>query len=706
MALIGTIRKNFWFVLILLGLALAAFILMDMTSAGNAGGQVSSLTLAEVGDSRIDYREFQQTEQSYYSGSGEDVFEKRKTIWDFYVEKAVLEEEADALGLNISTDELMDLQFGPTPSPIITANWRNPQTGQVDQATLNQVKNSIENNEAMDPRFRAYWAEQEKQIIKESLQNKLTALVSKSVYTPVWMAEESYAIENSKVDFKYVKIPFDQIDDSDIELKDSDFNKYLEDHRKEFETKNETRSLDYVAFDVIATSEDSINIRTRLENLNKEFAITENDSVFATVNNGAYTHLYSSFDKIPADLQDGIASLEVGEIYGPVVSNNFYISAKLLGKKVVADSVTARHILIRGDRNNKASIDAAMTIIDSLKRELRSGTSFDSLAIKHSADTQSGLKGGDLGTFPQELMVPEFAQACFVDGKKGGLYTVTTQFGVHLIEVQNQIYLNREPKYKVASIGLVIKPSQETQDNRYDEVAQIAAEARDINTLREAVSKFPDLSIESSEALDINDYSIGNLGSSQSSREIVKWAFEPTVEPGDVSPEVYRFTDKVNYYDNKYVIVGLKSVNKAGLPPIDAVRSDIEVAVMNAKKGEKLKSSLQISSLEDLASQYNTTVETAADIAMNNRFIPGMGNEPEVIGAAFRLDPQSISQAIVGNSGVYVVQALSQQEAGVPTNIPFLKNSVSTGTKSQVNFMLIDNLKKRAKLQDDRHKFF
>ncbi|MBT8191210.1 MAG: peptidyl-prolyl cis-trans isomerase, partial [Bacteroidia bacterium] len=516
----------------------------------------------------------------------------------------------------------------------------------------------------------------------------------------------SYAIENSRADFKYVKIPFDQIDGSGIELNDNDFKNYLEENRDEFETETETRTLDYLAFDVIPTTEDSNSIRSRMEELNKEFAITDNDSVFTTVNNGAYTHLYAPFESIPADLQDGIAALEIGEIYGPVVSNDYYVSAKLLGKQLVPDSVTARHILIRADRNNKISLDAAMTLIDSLKRELRSGTSFDSLAIKHSADTQSGLQGGDLGTFPQEMMVPEFAQACFIDGKKRGLYTVTTQFGVHLIEVQDQIFNNKDPKYKVASIGLVIKPSQETQDNKYDEVAEVVAEARNIDELKTAISNLDNASIESSEALDINDFSLGNLGSGQSSREIVKWAFDPSVEAGDVSPEVYRYTDKVNYYDNKYVIISLKSIDKPGLPPVDAVRSDIETAVLNAKKGEQLKNSLQVSTLDDLASQYNVTVETASDIAMNNRFIPGMGNEPDVIGAAFRLDAQAISQPIVGNSGVYVIQPLSKQEAGVPTNIPFLKNSVSTATRSQVTFKLIDNMKKRAEVMDDRYKFF
>ena len=707
MALIGTIRKNFWFVLILLGLALAAFIIMDMTSAGNAGGAATSLTLAEVNGEPIDYRAFQQTEQSYYSSAGTDVFGKRQTVWDFYVEKAVLDEEANAMGLNVPTEELMELQFGPSPSSIIAANWRNPQTGQLDVASLNQIRSNIENGQPMDPRFISYWAEQEKQIIKESVQSKLNNLISKSVYTPSFVAEEYYSIENSKVDFNYVKIPFDQIDASGIEVTDADLKKYMEENRSEFENDSETRSISYAVFDVIPTSEDSMSIKTRLEDLNKEFAITDNDSLFVSVNKGSYTHLYSRLSDIPEELQDGISKLSEGEIYGPVASNGYYISAKLLDKKVIPDSVTARHILIRADRNTPATLETAQTMIDSIRREYTSGrSSFDSLAIKHSADTGSGAKGGDLGTFVQETMVPEFMKACFVDGVKGGLYEVTTQFGIHLIRVDDQIFNDNEPKYNIASLGLVIKPSQETQDDRYDEVAELVAGTREMATFEEIINGIDGITLEELNNLDINDYVVGPLGAGQTSREIVRWAYETTTEVGDVSPEVYRYTDPINYYDNKYVLIALKSITPPGLPSVASVRGDIETAVMNQKKGEKLKSSLNITSLQDVANQYGVQVETASDIAMNNRFIPGMGNEPDVVGTAFALTPQSVSQAIVGNSGVYVVSPLSQQAAGSPQNLPFLKNSLSTTTTSQVNFRIIQNMKDRANIKDDRFKFF
>jgi len=58
MALIGKIRKNFWFVLLLLGLALAAFIMMDMTGSSGPGGAVTSMTMGNVDGQKINYQDF------------------------------------------------------------------------------------------------------------------------------------------------------------------------------------------------------------------------------------------------------------------------------------------------------------------------------------------------------------------------------------------------------------------------------------------------------------------------------------------------------------------------------------------------------------------------------------------------------------------------------------------------------------------------
>lgn len=90
-------------------------------------------------------------------------------------------------------------------------------------------------------------------------------------------------------------------------------------------------------------------------------------------------------------------------------------------------SATARHILV------KTEIEAK-----NLKQEIEGGADFADLAKKHS-QCPSGKQGGSLGTFSQGQMVPEFDRVVFGDLPVGTVSEpVKTQFGYHLIEVQNR----------------------------------------------------------------------------------------------------------------------------------------------------------------------------------------------------------------------------------------------------------------------------
>lgn len=708
MALIGKIRKNFWLVLVLLGLALAAFIMMDMSGSGGPAGAVTDMTIGEINGEKINYQDFQQTEQAYYRNAQLDAFQKRKNIWDFYVERALINDEADAMGLAISYDELMDLQFGVNQSPVIKSNWTNPQTGQVDQATLQQYRTAIENEEPMNPEFVAYWAEQEKQIVKEALQAKLYSLINKSVYAPSWLAEESFKLENSKVDFDFVKIPFDEIDGSGIEVTDQDIKEHMQKYPAEYKNEEETRVAKLAIFNVEPSATDVNNMMTNMNAISDEFAITENDSIFAISNGGSYSPVYGTPDMLPEVARDQITELQPGEVYGPFEDQDFLFIVKMIDRKPVPDTVEAKHILRTADRANVEAVAEAQAYIDSLKTVYQNGGDFEALAREHSQDPSAATNGGDLGKFTQNTMVREFSEVCFLTGKKGGLYTVTTDYGVHLIKIEDQIFNNDDDKFRISTITQAIIPSQETQDSVYDIVSEIVAQSRSEEDLQKAIDELadPNVTLDSADPVKRNDFKIADLRAGQSSRDIISWMFDSTTERGDISPEVYRYTDPVNYYDNQYVVALLDRIIPKGMKDVDDVREQLQTVVLNRKKGEKLASEMQFTSLQDVAGQYNTEVQSAADVAVLSEFVPGVGSEPEVVGAAFTLDPQSVSQPIVGNSGVFVISPLGVNEAGAANNIPFLKKNLATSTKSQVNFKVLQSLKERAKVEDKRATFF
>jgi len=710
MALIGKIRKNFWFVLLLLGLALAAFVVMDVSSAAGLGGGQADMKLGEVNGQKISYRDFQRTEQVYFGNQG-DPYTTRDNVWNYYVEKSIIDNESDDLGISVSKDELMDLQFGSNMSPIMSQNWRNPQTGQIDRNQLNSFKTAIENNEELDPRFRDFWAEQEHQIIKYHKQNKITNLVSKAIYTPSWLAEQAYSEQNAKVDFEFVKIPFDQINDSDITIEDADYSNYLNTHKDRYTNTEETRTLEYVVFDVSPTDADKQAINQQMVDLKARFAETNDDSLFAFSNEGFYRDIYYSQEGLEKNftesIRNNIQNMAIGEVVGPIEENNIYRNIKLLDKRVVPDSVKARHILRMVTAGDAAGLERANGTIDSILNLVERGSErFETLANELSQDPGSKSKGGELGYFVQETMLPQFKNACFIYGKEGGYYKVRTNAGVHLIHIQDQKFLDNNPKYKLAFINKAIIPSTETQDRVNEEVADLVASHPYLDDMISVISERNDVAIDRVTNIKANDFVFADLPSGNTSRDIIRWAFNGTTDVNDMAPDVFIYTEPNLFYNSKYVLAGLKSIEPAGLRSVASAMDEIGPLVRNEKKGAIIAERLNGKGIDAAASAFGVGIESASGVTFNSRFVPTLGQEPKVIAQAFGSDVNNVSQPIVGNSGVFIVKPTNKTEAGAATNLPSFRSTEANTLRNTVGQKLIDSMRKLANVEDERFTFF
>ncbi|MEM6316897.1 MAG: peptidylprolyl isomerase [Bacteroidota bacterium] len=701
MALIGTIRKNSWLLIVVIGLALAAFIIMDMTSAGNRGGAVTSLAMGKIEGKTVDWNEFQGVENMLYQGSSADVFLRRSQLWNYFVEEAIVSKQAEALGLQVSKDELIDLQFGANKSPVIMNRFRNPQTGMVDVNALNQVQQQIQSN-TMTPEYKRFWRHQEKEIIKDRLQGKINNMVSKALYTPTWMVEQTYGDQTQRIAFDFVKVPFTEVDDSEVTLSDSDYSNYLAANKGTYMQDEETRRVDYVVYDVIATPEDSASYRNALTDLISEFESTDNDTIFVENNYGAINPQWIDKDGLPLSIQEGVYNTSVGKVYGPYLEGNTYQILKVLEKQEMADSSTTRHILINA--TDEASFAAADAKIDSLKGVIEAGGDFEELAKEFSQDQGSASKGGLYEKIPVNQFVPEY-QDVMLNGNIGQLYKARTAYGVHLIKPISRSKETTE-RVKVAIIGQAVNPSEETISAVFEEANTFVSNNRTLEAMQAAVAQSGTLTIENSGALKANDFSVGTLGSGSDARDIVKFAFDPNSEVGEVSANVYAFQDPVELYTNKYVVAGLASVTPAGMPSIASLKDEIEALVRNQKKGEVLKSKISGSDLSTIATQFDSEVENAENVTFDATFVQGLGNEPDVIATAFNLDVNSVSEPIVGSSGVYVVKLNEKPAVGPATNIPQLRKNSSSTAQTQVTSRLMQAMKKNAEVEDLRSKFY
>jgi peptidyl-prolyl cis-trans isomerase D len=706
MALIGRIRKNFWFVLVLIFMALAAFVVMDMVGANQAGGVAGQFNIGEINGEAVDYREFQSIEQALYSGSG-DIYGAKQAVWDYMVERALVTEEAQENGFVVPTEELKSLLFGANPAPIVRQIYSDPATGQFNRQALLEVKQAIEGGQQLNPTFENRWAEIEKQVRAAKLQEKISIAVAKGLYTPTWMVQDSDNRGKLKVNFDYVKVPFDMLDE-EVAVSDDEIMEFVEKRKDDYIMDDETRTIKYFTMDVFPTAADTALRRDELIGLIDEFKVTDNDSLFAINNEGFFSPYFNKVEDLPEPIQDVVPGMEVGEVYGPYEDSGNFFAVKLTDSANVPDSVEAQHILIS---TNLAAggmvLPEAKSFIDSLKNLIERGVqTFDSLAIKHSTDQSTAINGGDLGTFQQGRMVGPFNEVCFFGSRKGGLYTATTQFGVHLIKVNDIIFNDRDNDYQVAFVRNPITPSDETQNNLETEMSDLIIAHRSLEEMEGAIEGREDISIDIGGPYNTNDYFIEGLGTDQTSRDIIKWAFEDDNEVGAVSPELYTYSDNINYFTNKFVIVGLESITPAGMPTVNDLRLTIEDEVLKQKRGETIAGKISGTDLSAIASQWEVEVDSISNAAFNINTLPGLGNEPKVVAAAMDLSEGSTSQPIIGNSGVYVIKIKSKNETASEPNIPFIRSIMNNTVRSQTALKLMESLKSKAEIEDSRSRFF
>ncbi len=705
MALISKIRKQSWIIVASLAVALLGFLIMDVVQNNTFGGGNTKFSVGKVNGTNIDYNDFSRTEQILYNNSGADPYARRNYLWNFFVENALLEKISDKLGIGVSSAEMDELQFGNNLSPIVQQRFINPNTGVVDREQLNQIKQGIENNQ-LRPDLITYWNEQKKEIVKDRLQSKYTSLVSKAIYVPAWQSELRNAESNELIDFHYVKLPFDLVTDS-IVISDKDIEQYISSHANNYRYPEEARFLEYVNFMVEPTKEDSLEIYNGLAALVDSFRNTKEDSAFVALNEGVIDEAYLTKDRLSPAFADLLYGMKKGEVTGPYIDGTDYVVAKLVDRKIVPDSVKARHILRSVQTADQFA--SAQATIDSLKTLLESGQAkFDSLAIRFSQDPGSGFNGGDLGMVGHDVMVKPFNDVLFFKAVPKKYYSVATQFGIHLIEVTEQKFgKGSSDRVQIAFIRRPIIPSQETQNKIEDEVNTLNNSHRTLGDLKKALANRNELKFENTGAVRQNDAVAGQLLSSESTRSMVRWAFDKSTRVGDVSNEVYTYEDAVNFYTKQVTIAALKSIQPKGLANVNAVRDDISLLLSNKKKGEKLISQIGSSTdIYSIATKYNTKIDTASSVNFSTSFLPAMGNEPKVVAAAFGTEKNATSKPILGGSGVFLVKTINRVPSIGQGDAQFFREQVGAVTKNNVQSFFMESIKKGAKIKDNRYTFF
>ncbi|MCO6460720.1 MAG: peptidylprolyl isomerase [Saprospiraceae bacterium] len=699
MGIITGIRKRGVLMIVLIGVATGGFIVMDVVQNQNRSAAAGKVGV--VDGVSLDFNEVRNMEEILYQGSNADEYSKREYIWNYFVDNTIATNEAEKVGIMVGKNELLDLEFGSNVSPLIQQRFANPQTGKVDMQQMLNIKEQIKKGE-LQPQMRAFWAIQEKEIIKDRLVSKLNSLFTKAVYTPTWQAEQVLADQANPITALYVKVPATYIGDSEIKLTDSDFQNYIDEHKSVYKNDKESRIISTVNISVSTSKEDTIAAEQSIKEKLEDFKNATNDSTFVLANNGSISDVYHKPAQLDVTIKDKITTIPVGGVYGPYIQDQKVKAVKLLGKMAIADSVKSRHILIPASTPEEFA--KAEKRIDSAQAVILSGkASFADVAKAISKDPGSASKGGELPYAPQGMMVKPFNDALFFDSKPGQLKKVKTQFGYHLIEILDKKTVSDPYGYKVAYIFTDLVPSEATQNKTLARVESILQGVTNVEQLNEKLKSNPGLQLVKNFAVDKSDFALQTIAPGQSARDIIKWAFEPNRKAGDVATEPFPVQADGKYYVEQYVIPVLTTILHEGNGRVEDLKEELTPMVMTARKVTKLfERAKAIKSMDALASQFNAKIDTAKNVVFNSGMIPGIGREPKVLAEIFSLPLNQTSGVFKGQNGIFMVKPVSQNPSPMKPTVENIKK-FNTGTIVQTyNGRVMDALKKKASIEDNR----
>ena len=711
MATLEKIRSKAGLLVLVVGLALFAFIIGDFLNSGSTYFRQSQERIAEIDGEVIKIQDYQarvdEMTEIYKMQSGsaslpeEYMTQIRQSVFDGMVQEIVLDEATQKLGMVVGPEELFDMVQGENISPLIQQMqmFVNPQTGAFDKSALLTFLKQIDvdniatypaEQQAQLQQAQRFWMFWEKNIKRQHLESKYTTLLSKAIAANALDAKAAFdeSVENS--DIVYAMQSYATIPDSTIAVSDSEI-KQLYEQRKESYKQKASKIIDYIAVDIRPSKEDYDKVQADIESVKSELETT--DRVADLVNENSevpYVDAFFTENALDAEMKQFATTAEVGAIYGPVFDNDKYRLFKLIDKTNAPDSVKVSHIMLagKGEAETKALADSLLTV-------LKGGASFEELAKQFSAD-QAAENGGELGWFTEATALrgvnAEFKDAVF-GTPLNQIAVVKSMYGTHLVKVTEKTA--NVAKYKVADIDMTVSPSSKTYSNIYNELNQFISNNHSLEKLT-ANAKEAGYNLVSDATVTKDDQLLGSV---QNSRQVIRWAFQN--DKGAIS-EIFECNDK-------FVVAAMKGSLDEGYRPVELVAAPLKAQLIAQKKGEQIAAALaakNLTSVEAYAEAMGAKVDSVKFVNFATRRISGIGIEPNLNAAVAMAQVDQVSAPVKGNNGVYVFKVYARNKDAKTYDEAEQVRTLDATNAYRVGFQAIQSLINKAEVEDNRIRFY
>ena len=669
MATLQKIRNHGVLLLIIVGLAMLAFILGDFLNSGSSFFNRGREYVGEIAGHKVHYTDYEaakeQLTEVFKIESGRSDFDEqtqaqiRNQVWQMMLMDYTLQAQASEIGMTVTADELSELCIGQNPHQLITSRPAfYDENGRFSREALVRFLHNIDQEDesaetsANLQQARTYWMYWENAVRLTQLQDKYTDLARRLITANNLDAKYAHMAAQVSVDAQYVVQPYSAVPDSLVKVSARAIRE-LYNKQKALYKQQPTRSIEYVAFDIVPSEQDFKDVEALMNDVEEEFRTTDD---IALVVNTRSDRIYDGRN---------YSETTVPEMYKEFA----------FGKDARKDAFSGISFADNTYRMARI-IECGYQLPDSVQLTLIAA--------------QEGQENTELGWFTEDQLSKEMADKAFV-AKKGERFTMAAGLGEQTFEVTD--IARPTPKVKLAIFEREVTPSSKTYSALYNQAKQFVFTNKTEDLFRGAAAE-AGMTLTPAFNLDKNTDNIANL---KQSRPIVRWAFEAE-EEGLIS-DVFECGDK-------FVVALLSSIDESEYRPLSEVEAELTIKVTNQLKADFITKQLEgVTTLDEAASRLNVSVQTANDVTLSGYRFGNAGSEYAVIGTALALEPNMLSQPVAGNAGVYMLMVTNRRDAAGELNAATEIEQLNARRSYMLSYQLINLLNEQSEVTDNRYNF-
>ncbi|CAN5834725.1 hypothetical protein BH23GEM6_BH23GEM6_17270 [soil metagenome] len=380
--------------------------------------------------------------------------------------------------------------------------------------------------------------------------------------------------------------------------------------------------------------------------------------------------------------------------------------------------VTAREVRARYDRNREqfrqaasarmnvaflpkapsaADTAAALQRAEAIRAEIVGGADFTTVAARESADPGSAPQGGDLGNFGRGQMVPAFEQAAFSLPIGQVSEPVQTQFGFHLIQVQER----QDDQVRARHILIPATRSEGAEDLLFMRADSLEAVARRAGLQRAAGVTGAELRPGvTASAADAYVPGVGSL------IEALGWAEEEATQ-ADGSTVSPLFETQESFY-----VVEVVAFTQGGMLSLEQATPEIRRQLILEKKreqarqiGQQMVREVRAGKPLDQAARERGLGSESTGPFTRAGFNPVFGQSNAAIGASFGVPIGQVSDVAQTTAGLFIVRPTARTEADraeFEQQKDQLRGSAMYQMQQQQVGRFMENLRREAEIVDHR----